>query len=83
MSHQELLRTLPPVTELVDDGRLAGLMTSRVGMRVFGWIRESLEEVRNWLFSQGEDESMSRGNRWANGSSPASGTFSACRVAPL
>ena len=26
MSHQELLRTLPPVTELVDDGRLAGLI---------------------------------------------------------
>ena len=57
MSHQELLRTLPPVTELVDDGRLAGLIDESGRDAVVGWIRESLEEVRNWLVSQGEDES--------------------------
>ena len=57
MSHQELLRTLPPVTELVDDGRLAGLIDESGRDAVVGWIRESLEEVRNWLLSQGEDDS--------------------------
>ena len=57
MSHQELLRTLPPVTELVDDGRLSGLIDESGRDAVVGWIRESLEEVRNWLVSQGEDES--------------------------
>ena len=57
MSHQELLRTLPPVTELVDDGRLAGLIDESGRDAVVGWIRESLEEVRNWLVSHGEDES--------------------------
>ncbi|HCD02997.1 MAG TPA: L-seryl-tRNA(Sec) selenium transferase [Planctomycetaceae bacterium] len=56
MSHQELLRTLPPVTELVDDGRMAGLIDESGRDAVVEWIRESLEEVRNWLVSQGEDE---------------------------
>ena len=46
MSHQELLRTLPPVTELVDDGRLSGLIDESGRDAVVGWIREALEDVR-------------------------------------
>jgi len=57
MSHQELLRTLPPVTELVDDGRLAGLIDESGRDAVVEWIRGSLEEVRNWLVSRDETES--------------------------
>ncbi len=47
--HQELLRSLPPVTELVDDTRLAGAMTASGRDAVVDWIRRSLDDVREWL----------------------------------
>ena len=52
-----LVEALGSVTELVDDGRLAGLIDESGRDAVVEWIRGSLEEVRNWLVSRDETES--------------------------
>ena len=51
-SHQELLRSLPPVTELIEDGRLAELIEVSGREALREWIRVSLDETRGWLLSQ-------------------------------
>ena len=55
-SHQELLRTLPPVSELIEDERLSELVTESGRDAVIEWIRVSLEEVRGWLLSGDEPD---------------------------
>ena len=51
-SDQELLRSLPPVTELIEDGRLAELIEVSGREALREWIRVSLDETRGWLLSQ-------------------------------
>ena len=55
-SHQELLRTLPPVGELIEDERLAGLVAESGREAVVEWTRVSLDDARGWLLSTATDE---------------------------
>ncbi|MED5399682.1 MAG: L-seryl-tRNA(Sec) selenium transferase, partial [Planctomycetota bacterium] len=60
-SHQELLRTLPPVGELIEDERLSGLVAESGRDAVVEWTRVSLDDARSWLLSPAnDDEDVSR-----------------------
>ena len=80
-SHQELLRTLPSVTELIEDERLAGMIDASGRDAVLEWIRVSLEEVRAWLLSQ--DESSEVVTRETLGERVIAGVLGECRLAGL
>ena len=55
-SHQELLRTLPPVGELIEDERLSGLVAESGRDAVVEWTRVSLDDARAWLLSTATDD---------------------------
>ncbi|MEE3365078.1 MAG: L-seryl-tRNA(Sec) selenium transferase [Planctomycetota bacterium] len=60
-SHQELLRTLPSVGELIEDERLSGLVAESGRDAVVEWTRVSLDDARSWLLSPAkDDEDVSR-----------------------
>lgn len=48
-THQELLRDLPPVNELLEHPAVAVLVEESGRDTVIGWIRDGLEELRTWL----------------------------------
>ncbi len=59
--HQESLRVLPSVTELIDDRRVAALIDEAGRESVVEWIRQSLDDIRGWLLAT--DESTGEENR--------------------